>query len=284
MIRHILLISAALVLFASCNDSSTGSSGLNSRDFFLRITMKTSKGNPVPGLRVSSWNLYPGQGFQKARLQDRIEKTTASSSIGFDVPVAAGVSLTILEIDDRVVTPLVDNRVLKAGAYVSTFQINDQAGTHVYKCRMASQDTASGARLFADSIYIVLWQPDAFFAILGSTSAAGTIETRDSLRFPNVLSLPPLIRTTIDPTPLELFSIPDSVVIVAMDTVAQRLQEFRCVVRKGFNDLSFVWSPPTPVLSAAPPSIIRSETRIAVERSGVPTAWKLRQNYPNPFN
>ncbi len=279
-----LLVIVTVVLFASCNDTSTGDGGSGPGNFLLKIGVRNAQGNPVQGLRVSAWNMNLLLGPYQRYPETRPLKTTATSSIGFEVPKASRVTLTFLEMDETTYSIPVDHRVMNAGAYQFSFQVNQGLGTRVYKCRMVAQDSSNGNQLFADSVYLVLWQPDAYLSVLGTTSSTGEIVMTDSLRFPNVLSLPGLVRTGNDPTPLEIFSLPDSVMIVAMDTVAGKAQEFRHVVQKGTNEIQLVWNPTPSSGSIQPIGIDRRPTRLLRDSSTAPTKWKLHQNYPNPFN
>ncbi len=283
--RNLMIVAVTMMFCASCKDTSTGDGGLNSPVFNLRITVRNSAGSPVSGLRISVWNLEPWPGLGKVARPARTNKIASSTVIGFDVPRVARVSVTVFDLDETEVSRLIENRLSSAGTYQVIFSLFKQSGTRVYKCRMTARDTATNQPLFADSVYMVLWQPDAAIAVLGITSSAGQVDCPDSLRFPNVLSLPPLVRTDIDPTPLELFAIPDSVIIVASDTVAGISQQFRRTVGRGTNDIQVVWNPPASPGSVRETRSVRSLDSVVVRDSvSVPGAWKLRQNYPNPFN
>ena len=141
--------------------------------------------------------------------------------------------------------------------------------------------------LYRDSVYTLCWRPYPELSILGYTSASGSFSTIDSLRFPNVLTLPPLIHTGESGSgTLGTFSLSDTLVFVLTDTASHRQQSFERVVHKATNNsLSFAWQP-TATYQATP--IIKQESpqlsKIEIVRPAAPElAWKLNQNYPNPY-
>jgi len=187
-------------------------------------------------------------------------------------------------LDGRHVTSMLTDYIALPGFYRASLIIAHQVPTRVYKCRLVAQDTTSGSTLFKDSIYAVLSQRDASISILGWTGINGAFETQDSLFFPNVVSLPPLVRTDLNGNRLGTFSITDSVTITLSDTSAHRGQQFASVVKKGVNDFQLIWNPTTDS------AISSGETRRVasvhqVKRFAKTTLeWKLEQNFPNPFN
>jgi hypothetical protein len=280
----ILLVAASL----SCHNNSVGPSDENQGGFSLTISVVNAGGNPVGGLVISEWNELSGFPVRsnsggKARLQ----KTTAVSSITFDVASPAHIDLSAYECDNQLVAPLavIENAVV--GMHVAHLALQLNAGTRVLKCRLVATTTSTGALLFEDSIYAVLWQYDYTLSRIGVTSATGKFQTRDSLLFPNVLSLPPLVETdATGPTLLGTFTISDSVAIVLDDTLTHQSQIFYRTVGKASNDLHLTWDPQPgslPPLRPAGGTMLKTEgfTFTTSVRS---QGWKLYQNYPNPFN
>jgi hypothetical protein len=180
---------------------------------------------------------------------------------------------------------VLNNYVAQPGAYRASLIIAQQVPTRVYKCHLIAQDTTSGAILFKDSIYAVLWQPDASISILGWTGTNGTFETQDTLFFPNVMALPPLVRMGLNGDSLGTFTIKDSVTITLTDTSTNRSLQFAGTVKKGVNDIQLTWnpiagSPNNGAEARAVSSNVCQVTRVAKTT----LEWKLKQNFPNPFN
>ncbi len=145
---------------------------------------------------------------------------------------------------------------LAAGYHQVIWNNTDAQGNRirsgVYKCRLMAKDTLTRTIVFQDSIYAVLWQPDAEVSILGFTAANGIFETKDPLCFPNLFKLPPLIATSeVDPTPLGTFAILDTARFVLTEVATQRQQSFERAVKKGPNEFEIVWNPSVIAASAS---------------------------------
>ena len=280
----VLLALAAL----SCKHTGVGPDGGGSSGFLFKLTVVNSAGQPVPGLQVSVSNsmspLPLSPGYTQVELPRGIEAVT---SIRFDAPVKAHVNFAVMELSGAPVSTLMDRDLPGAGSYLANFTVPHSYGTRAYKCRLLATDTATGLIIFRDSVYAVLWNADPTLGVIGSTSAAGTFQTQDSLHFPNLLDLPPLVFTNAtDPTPIGTFYVPDSVNVVLADTVAQLMESYVCTIKRGTNDIHLVWNPVSTGQSRLGPGQ-KSRSRAPAWTDPPefpPTAWKLYQNYPNPFN
>ena len=285
------VLSLFSLLFAcsviSCNQGGVGPSDLGGQNFSLTITVVNGSGNPVEGLVVSAWNhMAVGQSINSYWRLPSFQRTMAVSIIAFEIPVVSHVFLGAYDLNGRLVSTIVDLPAAVAGRYSAQFRINGSHGTEVFKCRMVATDTSTGRALYTDSIYAVLWQDDYVLSSLGSTSSDGTFRSNDSLRFPNVLSLPPLVMTnSFGPTPLGTFQISDSVTVVLTDTTARRTESYLCSIKRGQNNLRLTWNPTLNSESTSwPPTSTRPRHSKARESSSPQLVWKLEQNYPNPFN
>jgi hypothetical protein len=203
--------------------------------------------------------------------------------MGFDLAAPARITFAVLDMNNRPVASVADQTIQNPGSYLFAWSLQQNLPTRVFKCRLIARDTTSGAVLFADSNYAVLWQRDATLAVIGLTSASGTFESRDSLLFPNVLTLPPLVMTSAaGPTPLGEFSVRDTVMLVLTDTVSQRSQSYHTVIVHGANTISLIWAPSAPLTRTPGDGVSRSDLLALAAPRNVVT-WRLWQNYPNPF-
>ncbi len=274
------LLACTLSLLPSCAEE--GTSLMYQADLFsMRITAMNAAGQPVPGLRVSAWNSLTGFGTDK-KLQDLL---AANTTLWFEVSTLSRIDLSVLELDGTLATKPIDQLILMPGVYAVSLSLPRQVGTHVYKCLLLASDSVSASIVFRDSIYAVLWQPDPLIAILGWTSQDGSFETNDTLLFPNLLSLPTLIRTSSGaPDSIGTFTIPDSIVICLTDTVSNLVRYYYQEVIRGTNSFTLQWdSSASNPLDASSPLPNESAKLLRVSRSR-PGSWKLWQNFPNPFN
>jgi hypothetical protein len=271
------------LLLVSCKNNAT-SPPLPGDGFSVKITVKSLLGAPVPGLRISAWNqLSVSPGLHAAGLHH----ASATSSIRFGVREISRVTLSVLEFDGSPVSTLV-NDVLPAGMFMFAWTPAPiLKPTRVFRYRLVAQDTSSGSTLFRDSLYAVLWQPDAEISILGWTRSDGSFETTDKLLFPNTLDLPPLVHMNSAGDSLGTFTILNAVTIVLTDTASNRQVSTTRTVNKGVrNDIVLTWNPllATPLPGRSGPMHERSK---GISRESQPSGlfeWKLYQNYPNPFN
>jgi hypothetical protein len=281
----IFTVLTLLIAMNSCNENTIDSSKKSSNDFLFKVTVKNSAGAAVQGLRLSAYNDPAAIGFPK---KFKTAKINSASSLKFALSKSSIVTLSIIELDGRILQQPIKNSLLNAGSYSVTINIMDKsAGTRVYKAVLTAKSDTTNVEFFKDSVYIALWQFDPSFSILGYTSTTGIFETTDSLSFPNVLTLPPIIRTTErDPTPVGMFTFPSDVVIVLYDSTTQKSQAYSQKVNKGKNEFELVWNPAGGGLIIEP--LLKNTVTIAVPDTGInetiPKETRLYQNYPNPFN
>jgi hypothetical protein len=203
------------------------------------------------------------------------------------MPAKAKVWMALYDMDNRIVLALYSDQTLWGPGYLdASYVTGDYRPPWILKCRCIVQDSLSNI-LYRDSVYTLCWQPFPERSILGYTSVAGTFYTKDSLRFPNVLSVPPLVHTgSSGSDTLGLFSLSDTLVFVLTDTATHRQQFFERVVHKQQHDsLNFIWHP-TSLSQPSPPAKqqpLRLYKRGFVKSTAAGSAWKLNQNYPNPY-
>jgi hypothetical protein len=286
--RTVLPISLVLValVFPGCksnNDLLPAERG-QTGPFSLSISVTDSLYRPVNGLRVSVLTWLGGVQSPLVPTAQPPQHPLAATTFGYDVASPSRVSLTIVDLDNSPVASIVDQVVTNPGSYLATWSVRQNLPTRVFKCRFFARDTTTGAVLFADSNDVVLWQQDASLAVIGLTSGTGAFTTRDSLLFPNVLTLPLLVLTSAaGPAPLGHFSVRDTVTIVLTDTLSQRSQNYQRVIVNGANTLPLVWSPSAPSVPTKRREVSNSvRPSTSLTRNGV--TWDLWQNYPNPFN
>jgi hypothetical protein len=279
----LLTLCFLLSLSLACDHGMTPSTGQD--PFSFRVSVTKEAGTPKPNVRVS---LCPPTGLgslPKLIYGESPREINSSSTINFAVASAARITLLLSDLDGSPIQRLVDNELLQAGLYACTISLQRSEGAKVMKCRLVATDTASGISLFRDSIYVTLWQPDPDLAILGYTSLSGTFESRDTLLFPYILSLPPIIVTRDDPTPLGTFTFPDSCLITLTDTSSATHMTFIRHLIRGANEFKVTWNPtgmPSPGVQNGRSSLPWPVHAIPGELAAL--NWQLYQNYPNPFN
>ena len=253
--------------------------------FFFRVVVKDQAGNPMPNVRVSVVPPFDLGSLLKSSTQQSPLGLSASSTVNFEIATVARASLFLNDLDGSTIQKLAENRIFNVGLYAYRFTLQRTDGARVMVCRLVASDTATGNIVFRDSIFVTLWQPDYQVAIMGYTSGTGTFESRDTLAFPYILSLPPIVVTRTDPSPLGTFSFPDSCMITLTDTAKATRMTFGRRLVHGPNEIIITWNPtgsPNPIprggaSSDLPPSAPSSGIQNAFE-------WRLFQNYPNPFN
>jgi len=275
-----------LSTFNSCKNNATDSSGTN--NFLFQVTVKNSTGQPVQGLRISAFNRPFNFEFPKRGNNHAVNKITSTSSIKFDLAKSCRVTLSLHELSGTKKQEPISDQLLQFGAYIVALKIIDAtAGTRVYKVVLTAIDDTTKAQLFKDSVYITLWQPDPSLSVLDYTSSAGTVETSDSLLFPQLLTLPVMVRTNEMGDSLGILTFPDDVVITVTDTAAQQSEQFIKKVVEGRNEFELIWNP-SPTLQAT--KIVPTQYFNAAKADTsvgpvvTPTRFRLYQNYPNPFN
>ena len=275
-----------LLLDMSCRDNSV-SVGNGTNTFLVKITVKDSRGQPVQGLAVSLYNDLGQLVLKKERSSASPSEYDANTTISFSTASSSLVTLSMYDLDGRLVDSALADKPLLAGRYNVVESLNATGiGTRVYKSVLTAVNDTSGQILFKDSIYITLWNNNPSQSIAGYTSASGTYETTDSLSFPNVLTLPPMVATNeTGPAPIGVFSFPDSVVITLTDTTSSKSVSYVRQVPKGQNEFSLSWSPSANDFAISHYSPPMQGRLVVVPRnsSAAPIRWALSQNFPNPF-
>jgi hypothetical protein len=282
VMKNYTILFVLIILFSSCKDDSI--SVQRDNGFSVKISVKDTVGNPVAGLRISAWNhlSLPIIRFPKS---GTLEPQKSTCTIDFAIPISSEAELSVFEADGKFIETLWHQQ-FEAGLYQCNWSTNKQLPTRVYKYRLTAKDT-SGAYIFKDSSYAVLWQPDADISILGWTSNDGAFNTTDKLLFPNTLQLPQLIFTEVfGPDSAGTFTIRDTVTIVLTDTSTHKSISFNHVIKNDIeNKIDLLWNPnlakqtSTEKISFSP-MVKKSQIKL----DGVPDKFKLYQNYPNPFN
>jgi hypothetical protein len=277
--RQTLILCFLLSLLAACDQGTAPPPP--EEPFSFRVTVKDQAGAPRPNVRVS---VYPpfDVGWIPAPAKSPAG-ILASSTINFAVATPARVTLSLLDLDGTLIQKLQDNTLRVAGLYAFRLALQRRDGARVMMCRFVATDTATGTIAFRDSVYVTLWQPDPEIAVLGYTSGSGTLESRDTLAFPYVLSLPPIAVTRDDPTPLGWFSFPDSCIITLTDTATAAQMTFGRRLVHRTNEITVTWNPAGKV-SLKTGKRLQALPGAASSGARDPFQWRLYQNYPNPFN
>lgn len=277
----------AAAAFWSCGDDPTGSGPPARFSLVARVTRPG--GAPAAGIQVAIWNdltvsaLSAGRGTAAAGRTG----TAAVSVIHFALPLKCRAAVKVLDyLSNPFGSPLVDT-VLLPGYYSVAFATDTALPIAVLRCVLEARDTASNALFVRETRLMLLYQPDVQASKNGFTDLGGVYSTTNPLEVPSVLSLPVLIHTQDDPTPLGEISVLDSVIVVLNDTATGQRQMYRRKVDAGANEWSFVFSPatqaPPDAVTPAPGRGVRGQaTRL--DGIPVPDRFELAQNYPNPFN
>lgn len=288
------LILAASLISAACTDNATlppmqAPPPYPLGDSLFAIEVKDTAGNPVPGLRVSSWfdlsiDFFSSDKSMSRRVEESLRYATV---IRFSLLLTSRVELSVLDMSGALVRKLVDE-VKPTGLHSVVWGGAPNLLGGVYKCRLIARDVLFNNVLFADSIYAVLWMPDPEQSVMGVTDSKGRYATNNSLRFPSVLDLPPLVSTDALCQIGEDFAIEDTVTIVLTDTDSGDRQTYQRTIKKGSNKFALVWNPkPTAQVAAAAEKRRRTsaDEPVCEAKSGKQQLeWRLYQNCPNPFN
>jgi len=276
-----------VLLSLSCKNNAVNPGNSSQCLFSVKVVVKNSNAQPLKGIRVSAYNTFYSSVLSKIESLAGPKKIQSTSVISYAVKNSSFMTFAVYELDGRLVQSPVLNKLSRPGMYMVLFSLNSSsAGTRVYKGILTAINDTTQQVMFKDSIYLTLWQPDPHLSILGYTTSTGTFETTDSLAFPNVLMLPPMIKTVATgPDPMGIFSIPQNVVFTLTDTATFQSVSYTRQVMMGQNEFDLSWNPSTTSLRVPDNVEIRklaiNDTLIPVV---VPTEWKLYQNYPNPFN
>lgn len=278
---------ATLLSALSCSETIVDPPPPPAPSFSVHIAVADTAGAPVPGIRISCWNKLARLSGELPAADSAPPPTLASSSVRLLMPAKGKVWMALYEMDANLLLALYsDNTLWGPGVLRSDFVTGSRTPPFVLKCLCIVEDSLSHV-VYRDSVYTLCWQPYPERSILGYASPAGTFTTGDSLMFPHVLGLPPLVHTGAGAADtLGLFSLSDTLVFALTDTATMRQQFFERVVERGKHDtLSFVWNP---ALVARESPSAPKETGLAVRQEylRVRTAglgWKLEQNFPNPY-
>jgi hypothetical protein len=287
-IKYLCVITLFLAFsLLSCKKSTTGPNDTQ-KDFLVHIQVANSNNQPVSGLRVSVWNALSNTGLAKTMTSSSTNLISSATTINFALAKTSNITLALSELNNKPYATLVTG-IKNPGYYTVTASFPTLCGTHVYQCRLSAIDTSSDTLSYSGSMYLVLHQPDPAIAVLGYTSSTGSIETTDSLWFPNLFPLPPLIRTaSTSRDSLGTFSIPENVQICLTDTSSGLSQVYSAVIKGGETIISLGWNPTSSssISSVVHKSAKSQTTSILpdVIPVSIPTNTKLYQNYPNPFN
>jgi hypothetical protein len=284
----IILCAVVFICFFSSCKNDTTSPPPASLEFSVKITVKNQSGAPVAGLRISAYNRLSNMFPQKTKnIKGDQSFPLSTTSIRYDIATESKIFLSVFDMDNKLVTTLVNGERQHSGNYTVNFNIIAPLPTRVYKYRLIAQDTTGGTEFFRDSLYAVMSTgPDIQQCTLGWTSQSGIYETKDSLFFPNVLKLPVLVSTDEFGNYLGNFTIRDTVVFYLTDTVTGKGQEFRRVVTNTANDIQLVWNPTLSkqLIPYSLPKVDRQSVIQTNPKTSVILGWKLYQNYPNPYN
>ncbi|MBE0565340.1 MAG: hypothetical protein IH621_05220 [Krumholzibacteria bacterium] len=171
----ICLAAAGLALAGGCQDDSTGPDDR----FVLTVRAVDHEGLPVPDLELqvmmdSSW-YQDGRAAAKARTEIR-----------WDQPVAAPVTVTVLDVAGGLVRTLFADTV-EAGRHGLIWNGEDESGVHqasgLYYARLVARD-ASGAVVHDQSQPMYMGLMDFRRMTAGVTDAGGEIVLTDKRLFP----------------------------------------------------------------------------------------------------
>lgn len=280
ILRAAILLSVLSV--SACKDSPTNIIS-TTPDFSVKVTLKSSNGQPVPGIAVSFCNDTDSLVFQKMQSTMLAKTSTGSTSVEFSVAESSFINLALYELDGRLLQDQSFTGFLGRGLHIFVIPFNaTNVGTRVYKCVERAVNDTTKQVLFADSIYLTYWNTNPRYSILGITSNQGVFETTDSLSFPSVLSLPPMVETYENgPAPEGVFSFPQSVVITLLDTTSSQSVRYVRQIQKGQNEFSLIWAPSASSLPSR--NEARSKIMQIPQNGNLSVPWALFQNFPNPF-
>jgi len=278
-----------LIIFNSCDDTLSPE---DRNDFSFMITVRDSIGNPIEGMRVAAWNYLKLSNGRILGKNGNIKSNfSATTSIRIGVSSNSIVSLIVYDLENQIISKIVNEEKLIAGLYEWQWQVTVPDPIKFYKCNYIARDTLNNELLFADSIYITLYQPDYQASYIGWTSSVGVFKTSKKILFPNLTEQFKSVVYTgrIDPIPLGYATFLDSIRIILVDTIASKWQNIAGSIHNGRNEFEVVWNPAdslTNVLNKR----IEAEQSIYLKRLNKLTnesydyPWALYQNYPNPFN
>ena len=286
--KNVAVVLFLSLLLISCKDNGTESKG----NFKFRITVRNNTGAPISNLRVSAINLISLPLFysmEKRNEINEITKTNAATVFGFSLAAKCRVRFYVLNLNDEEIVRLLDDELKLPGMYNYVWSTGNLT-SGVYKYRITVRDTPLSTKIFEAEKYAVLYAPDPKQCIIGWTSSDGVFETANTLLFPYLWNLPPLIRTSSNgPDTLGTFSYANSVALYLIDTLTAQQQSFQVQITNGENHFQLTWNPSSSsqALHSKEQNIVPQNRVNKIDSVIVispPTTWKLEQNYPNPFN
>jgi len=270
-----------ILLFTSCKENSV--EPIDNNSFNLELQVKDVNGNFLPNVNVSIWSKTGfDQNMKKVSSSNNIQ---AATQMRYDLIQTCFVDLSVYNLNEEKKENLVSGQY-EAGAYSFQLDMHEIIGTGVYKCKIiTSTDSLKKNILFQDSIYAVLWQPDAMVSLVGKTDSNGKIKITNKLLFPHLYNLPSISYTGPDgPDPIGYFTFSDSVTITLSNESFSKSISYDKVIKEGANNYQLDWTITNSKINFPKLNKDKSEIIILKKLSASLINWKLYQNYPNPFN
>jgi hypothetical protein len=270
----------------SCNDNAITYTD-TSKTFSFSIDVRDVDGNPKNGINVKLIPLLSGE-INVPLLRSntkQLNDVTSTTVILFDFSRDCRSSLSITDLNHKIIGELLDTNVHAAGIYSVQWDAPDLPSS-VYKIILKTRTPLGDTSLFCDSIYAILRRPQEFMLPNGWLSEGGFWETIRKEFFPSLYPLQPINGRTVSNDETEEITFRDSIGIVLTDTSSSASQTLVLPVKDGKNRFTITWNPlsrnklfPFEML----PSKFKIEPRDTIGPVTLPLSFKLYQNYPNPF-
>ncbi len=281
-----LLIAAIVFGLIGCNTSTDCPNCPPApKSFSLRVEVKDSLGiQPVSGLRISGWTQLEMPGTSNDTLPPII---VSGTDIGFALPTRSYPSLAIYNYDGERVDSM-DFGTRGAGVYSVHWDVPGGSPCGLFRTRLTvRRDTANDSVIYNSSIWMSHWLPDAEANVIGFTDARGVVQSGDSLSFPLFGSGYAMSRMDSSCNNAGPLVYRDTITLVLVDTVTNRLMFAQAPVKSGANVVRVNWhGRPAAVIGQG---IGRGRSEV-VRRSNLlkpdsvlPKYFELNQNCPNPF-
>jgi len=237
-------------------------------------------------VNISVWSsLNDVKGLNKKSDPNEIQ---SNCSIRYDIIQQCFVGLSLYTLDGQLKGRLVSEQQY-AGAYSIRVQLSEIIGTAVYKCKLITgTDSLMSTKLFQDSIYVVLWQPDPSQSFVGKTDTNGNLKITDKSLFPFFYELPPIPHTGEDgPDTIGYITFSDNITIALSDELYSNSISYDKVIKDGANVFQLEWDTNNAMISTPQSNTVHTISTITYQKpaiSKIDWDWKLYQNYPNPFN
>lgn len=218
MYKHTFFVILSLTLLVvTCKESPTKPS--TTQPISFRVTVQDQSGNPVPGAKISAWNIISG--FHPAPRPAGGKSSSgiqALTSMPFLMHDSGLYFLRIQDLDGRTVQAHQGSG--PAGVHMLSWEMDTLPST-VYKAVLAISDSGAQNARFRDSLYVTLYRDgDPVTTLLGRTNQVGLFETSDSTRFPFLYGLGSMPLTGPgSPQPIGTFSFSDQVALIVTDSV-----------------------------------------------------------------